>query len=340
MTVAITTYDPETGMRAFDSLEEFSADQNPQEVVWIDIESEDTTELEAVAEILSLHELTVEDCLTPGHFPKLEDYGSYVFMVFRALKSWPEMHEYWESEDEEIDDVAEKFEGFTRKLAIYLSDKFVVTFRRRELTWMDAIVRQVRQHPEGFLDESTDRLTHKIIDVLTDRVTRGLSFFEKIIDKIEHAAVSSPDEFEIGDVVEMKSGLTSLKQIMRAQRGVVVRLANESSFIREAQQRRYFKDIDDHAVDNIHTIDKQVDMLMGLRDVYFTMANVRLGDTMRILAVITTVAAPLNIVVGLYGMNIEGIPLLHNPYGFWLIIITMIVLTALMLAYFRKNRWI
>jgi magnesium transporter len=79
---------------------------------------------------------------------------------------------------------------------------------------------------------------------------------------------------------------------------------------------------------------------MSLRDAYLAVVNVRLGDIMRILAVITTIATPLNVLVGFYGMNFEFIPLLHNPGGFWIILVSMIMLSIIMVLYFRKKRWL
>ncbi|RME59299.1 MAG: magnesium and cobalt transport protein CorA, partial [Candidatus Dadabacteria bacterium] len=102
----------------------------------------------------------------------------------------------------------------------------------------------------------------------------------------------------------------------------------------------YFRDIDDHVVTILNTLDKEIETLISIRDSYFAMANIRLGDTMRILTVITTIVAPLNIVTGIYGMNFTAMPMLHSPSGFWFIMALMVVLATLMLLYFRSKRWI
>lgn len=314
---------------------------------WIDVETEDSAELNLVAKHFGLHELSVEDCLTPGHFPKLEDYGRYLFIVLRSLLPFSALNKLAPSLDNSDVDLAhlqndetEEDDRFTRKIALFLGPDFLITFRRKEVLWLDAVTRQASKHPESLLAGGPVVLAHRVIDALVDRLLRGLDFFDDLIDSLEDRSIEHSEDFELGQILDVKRGLASLRQMARDQRAVIVRLAVDESVIRDPQQRRYFKDIDDHSIEVVTRIEKQLDRLGNIRDVYFALANVRLGDTMRILAVITTVAAPLNIVVGLFGMNFEAIPLLHNPYGFWLIGISMVVLTFMTLLYFRRKRWL
>jgi len=304
--------------------------------VWIDIQSEEEEELATVAAHFGLHELTIEDCLSPGHSPKLEDYGKYLFMIFRGLNPAYALEEVeGREEDEEVEE-----EEYTTAVAIYLSENYMITHRLREVPWLNTVGRQVKQVPEQTIALGTARLAHRVIDVLIDRFTRGLTYFEELIDKIEDKAIESPESFDMSQVIELKRSMSTVRQIMRDQRVVISRLVNEPSLVGNSQLQRYFKDVEDHAVAIINTMEKQIDNLVGLRDVYFAMTNVRLGDIMRILAVITTIAVPLNLVVGLYGMNFKAIPLLEDPRGFWVILVAMLAVAILMLVFFRKKRWI
>lgn len=336
MTLKICAYKIDEPLQQFDSLE-LLGDVRDYDTVWIDIEGSDASLLTTIAHYFHLHELTVEDCLDREHSPKLEDFGNYIFMIFRGLRPVPVI-------DQELQhDVAStqsEDEMFTTAVSLYLSEHYLITHRNDEVPWLDALMRQTTQIPEKVIGDGADMLAHRVIDVLIDRFTRGLGAFEDLIDKMEDYAIQTPDEFELTDVLELKRELGSLRQTMRDHKVSISRLAHERTLIRDDQVRRYFRDIDDHATAAIKQIDKQIEMLIGIRDVYFAMANVRLGDIMRVLAVITTIAVPLNIVVGVYGMNFAVIPLLDNPYGFWLVMALMILLILLMLLFFRRNRWI
>ena len=333
MSVTVYVHKRDQELEVLDSIHNLD-NLDPDSSYWIDIESKDQELLSELATKFKLHELTIEDCLTESHSPKLDNYGKYLFMIFRSLKNTSLIEEAREKEWE-----GSQEEKHTRGLAIYLAQNFVITHRQEEIPWLDAALRQIKQHPKEVMSNS-DILAHRIIDILTDRFLRDLGYFENVIDQAEEDALSKPDEFKIASILELKRDLSTLRQIMRDQRAVINRLAVDQTFIQEKQQRRYFKDIDDHALAIIKTIDKQIETLSGVRDVFFAMSNVRLGDIMRILAVITTIAVPLNLVVGFYGMNFQVIPLLHDPNGFWLILLGMLLVALVMLLFFKKNRWI
>lgn len=340
MTLKILTFDEENNIETYESLDALG-DTAGGVTLWVDVETDDIAQLTEVASYFNLHELSVEDCLTPGHFPKLEDYGTYLFMIFRGLRSWSEVEELWESNDEEVPlNEDQSYTYFTRKVALYLSQNFIITYRRREVPWLDALFRQIQQNPGKHLNDGTEGISHRVIDVLVDRFMRGLGFFENIIENIEDIALEKPDTFDVSDLFEIKRELSSLRQVARNQRNAVSKLATDPTLIQDTQRRRYFKDIDDHCDSILRILDKGIQDLVNIRDSYIALSNVRLGDTMRILTVITTIAAPMNIVVGIYGMNFSVIPLLDSPYGFWTVLSVMVLLGVMMLLFFRRNRWI
>ena len=352
MPASVFVHAPNSPLAVYDNLAALK-DVPAEATVWVDVETESEEDLKLLAGHFGLHELAIEDCLTPGHFPKLEDYGHCVFIVLRALKPWAVVEDIWKamaSQLEETDDtirrLAEKIreneeEGrLTRKISIFLSRKFIITHRRREISWLDAVVRQISESSQRYLERGTDALAHHVIDVLTDRFLRGINFFEGVIEKAEDESVANPLHFDMGRILELKRALIWLRQIVRDQLQVVARLSMDSSLPVQDNQRRYFKDIVDNVQSIAHVIDKQIDSLTGVRDAYFAATNTRLNDTMRILAIITTIAAPLNVIVGLYGMNFHNMPFLNHAYGFWGTIVFMVVISIAMLLFFRKKQWL
>ncbi len=337
MTVSIYSVGQDSTLKVLESIDRLN-EINGAESIWIDVETQDREVVTALAHHFHLHELTIEDSLDLDHFPKLEDYGSYLFIIFRGLTLRPQEYTKSRSQTEPRDHSEE--EEFTSQVAMYLSERFVITIRTQDIPWLEAVLRQVKQHPDKTLALGPDAIAHRIIDVGIDRFERGLELFDRKIDTLEEAAINGLEDFEMYEILDMKRELVTLRQIARAQRAIVLRLANETSPIVAPERKRYFKDIDDQAVSLINTLDKLIDNIQGVRDAYFAFSNVRLGDTMRILAIITTVLAPLNIMVGIYGMNFEVMPLLHNPHGFWFFVILLFIVTIGMLLYFRRKRWL
>lgn len=340
MYISVSTFHPESG---FSYSEDLAAlDKRPAgAVTWVDVETKNAEFLGQVAAHFGLHELTVEDCLVPGHFPKLEDFGNYTFLLFRGLKADITLETLAEEEDDEEAQGEQSPErALTYKVGVCVGKDFVITIRRQEVTWLDAILRQIKTYPEMAFKQGPWTLAHRVVDVLIDRFVRSLVVFDRYIDKIEDETVEEIERFDMSEVLLLKRRLMGLRKVMREQRSIISQLAHSGLIIQNVQLRRYFKDVDDHAVEILNVLDKQIDNVAGLRDAYYAMANVQLNDTMRVLAVIATVAAPLNIVVGIYGMNFEEMPFLKSASGFWIIITIMITLVSFMLFYFWRKRWI
>lgn len=333
MAVDTYIYSKESGLTTCQGVSTLPA-RAPGKRVWVDIESEGSEELSAVAKHYGLHELTIEDCLTPNHLPKLEDYGDYLFMIFRGIKP------LYGFDVETEQDIEEDEDKFTRKVAIFLADDFIITFRRKPVTWLDAVLRQVKQYPEITLGRSTAALAHRVVDVLITRFQRAVGYLEDILKEHEEEVLENPKDFALTRLLSLKHELVTLIHTVRDQRSIIARLASEPELIRDKMQRRYFKDADDNAVVVTHTLDEIVRGIDSIKDTYFAMASVQLGDTMRILAVFTTIALPLHLIVGFYGMNFSDLPLLHSPHGVLFAFALMLFSALAMVIFFRKKHWL
>lgn len=306
---------------------------------YVNVRIEDTAELSEVAKFFKLHELSVEDCMTPLHFPKIENHGAYIFAILRGLKSnldiWDDLVKY-----EDISREAEE-ETLTHKLALYYSKDFIISVETINVPWVEALMRQLKSmHKYEGTFPPPVYLFHKLIDVLIDRFLRGLSSFNNTIDTLEDLAIEETDDFQISYILQIKRKLTYLRQISKDQELVVQKIENSDDMIQDKAMKKYFRDIRDHASDILNTIDKQISDVLSIRDAYLALVNVKLGDIMRILAIITTIAVPINVIAGFYGMNFDAIPFLHSELGFWLVVIVMALLCYLMLLFFKKKKWI
>ena len=338
MDVTIFRYSANQQEEASDKLEDLKT-LKAEDKVWIDIETADAEAFAPIAEQFKLHELAVEDCFTRGHFPKLEEFSGYgyLFIMLRGLKSIQDIEEIRALEDHEEEYNSEKL---TRSVAIFLGDNFIITHRLYEVSWLDAAVRQFKNNPDSFQSFNPKEIALRIADVLTHRFQRGMNYFEDQIDAAEDLVIQEPEKFEMLDLLELKRDLNILLSINRDQQGIFTRLSQDEKLIPSRRTRRYFKNVEDRTSTILQSVQRLIDNIASVRDVYVAMSNVRLGDIMRILAIITTIAAPLHLVVGLYGMNFQAIPLLHDKNGFWLIIGTMTILVIAMLTFFKKKNWI
>jgi magnesium transporter len=115
-------------------------------------------------------------------------------------------------------------------------------------------------------------------------------------------------------------------------------LSNDNGLIEE-KNKRYFKDVYDHVIQAVDLSENYRDIVNSIRDLYINQINLKSNAIMKFLTIVTTLLAPATVIGGIFGMNFDKIPYLHNTFGFWLAVGLMLIIPMFMLAYFKKKEW-
>jgi magnesium transporter len=102
----------------------------------------------------------------------------------------------------------------------------------------------------------------------------------------------------------------------------------------------YLRDVYDHAIQIIDTIETLRDMVTGMLDIYLSSVSNRLNAVMKVLTIIATIFIPLTFIVGVYGMNFKYMPELEWHYGYPMIWLVMLAIGVTMLIFFKKRNWL
>jgi magnesium transporter len=113
----------------------------------------------------------------------------------------------------------------------------------------------------------------------------------------------------------------------------------ETSLIKESTDI-FLKDVYDHTIQAVDTIETYRDILSGMLDTYLSSVSNRMNEVMKVLTIIATIFIPLTFIVGIYGMNFDFMPELRWRFGYFIILIVMIAIVVFMVAYFKKRRWL
>lgn len=113
----------------------------------------------------------------------------------------------------------------------------------------------------------------------------------------------------------------------------------ETSLIKKST-RIYLRDIYDHIVQVIDSIETLRDLLASMMDIYLSSVSNRTNSVMKVLTVITTIFMPLSFLAGLYGMNFTHMPFLQHPYGFNFMVGLMLVVVITMFLSFVRRKWL
>ncbi len=291
--------------------------------IWVDVENPTDEETRDLADVCGFHHLTVEDALTPVQLPKVEEFGSYLFLLFRGLRPT----------EEGLD-----LEGY--KVAAYLGPGFLVTVHRRPVPACQEVSRLVLEK-DLQMESQMDRVLHAIVDRMMDELLPILDRSEERLEEIEETIFSgAPAQQALHELLHLKRQLLTIRRLVAPQREMLGRLARRDLPYIEERTSHYFRDVYDHVARLEETTIVLTDLASGALEAHLSVSSNRLNEIVKVLTIFSAIWMPLTFLAGVYGMNFEFLPELKlrwfypSLWGFWILI------SAGMLYFFRRRRWI
>jgi magnesium transporter len=294
-------------------------------VTWIDVDRIDRVEtIQALGECYGLHPLVVEDILNTDQRPKMEDYDRYNYIVLKML--------HYLDQSGEIE---------AEQVSLILGQNFLFSFQEgKKGDLFDPIRERIRNGKGRIRKMGADYLAYALIDAVVDHYFIILEKLGERIEVLEEALVAQPTTRTLHEIHNLKREMIFLRKAIWPLREVINSLARgESSLIQEST-RVYLRDVYDHTIQVIDTIETFRDMVSGMLDIYLSSVSNRLNSVMKVLTIIATVFMPLTFLAGVYGMNFKHMPELEWRWGYPVIWAVMIAIGVFMLIYFRKKKWL
>jgi magnesium transporter len=293
-------------------------------VTWIDVDRiDDVKTVEGLGECYGLHPLVLEDIMNTDQRPKIEDYGDYVFIVLKMLRY---QEQSGQTEPEQI--------------SLILGQNFVFSFQEGKAGDVFGHIRDRIRNGKGRIRKMrADYLVYSLIDAVVDNYFVILEKLGERVEFLEEELVVQPAPGTLKEIHSLKREMIFLRKAVWPLREVIgVLERGESPLIREST-RIYLRDVYDHTIQVIDTIETIRDMVSGMLDIYLSSISNRLNAVMKVLTIIATVFMPLTFIAGLYGMNFKHMPELEWKYGYYLIWFIMASIGAGMYLYFRRKKW-
>jgi magnesium transporter len=293
-------------------------------VTWINIDGLHQVEiLEKLGECYGLHPLVLEDILNTDQRPKMEDYGEYIYIVLKDL---------------DYDDKSSQIEP--EQISLILGPNFVFSFQEREGDTFDTIRERLRNSKGRIRKMGADYLAYTLLDSIVDNYFIILEKLGEKIEFLEEKLVTQPTPETLQIIHHLKREMIFLRKAVWPLREVINGLERgEPSLIKEST-RIYLRDVYDHTIQTIDTIETYRDMVSGMLDIYLSSVSNRLNSVMKVLTIIATIFMPLTFLAGVYGMNFKFMPELEWRWGYPVIWLVMVGIGVFMLLYFRKKRWL
>ena len=122
-------------------------------------------------------------------------------------------------------------------------------------------------------------------------------------------------------------------------REAISRFSKSDNSLIEESSVSYIRNLYDHTIQIMDSVDNFRDMLNGLQDLYISEISFRMNQVMQVLTIITTIFVPLSFLAGLYGMNFDNMPELHFKHGYFVLLGVMALVAVGLVLWFKRQRW-
>jgi magnesium transporter len=295
--------------------------KDPAVVLWVDLsESSDEEARRVLGDWFAVHPLTIEDCLLDSPLPKIEQYDDYLYIVMHSV-------DYTR---------ADKFT--TTEVDLVLGKNFLVTYHRKPLKPVQ-VARERLQRNTASLVRGPDRIAHTLLDLLVDHYGPALAELRTEIEDLEEAVLDRSKVKLEERIVELRSDLSALRQIIRPQRELVAELAQGKSAFFRKKLLPYLRDLHDEFLRIEEMAIGWADQAMLLFRVYLNRSSHEANEGIRVLTSLTAITLPLLIIGGWFGMNFRGMPLLQSRVAYWSALGVTVALTVGVFVFLRRRKW-
>ncbi len=305
----------------FYNLEDCMECVNPDMIKWINVDGIHKVDLiEAIGKRFDIHPLTLEDIVNTNQRSKFEDYNSYVVSIMKMI--------YYDTEIR------------SEQLSVVLMKGVVISFQ--EIHGGDAfdmIRNRLRQGKGRVRKMGADYLAYALLDAVVDCYFNILEKFGDKIELMEEELMEEPTKQTLKQLHHMKREMIFLRKAVWPMRELINNIERSETELIKPSTDVYLRDLHDHAIRVIDTVETFRDLLSGMMDIYLSSVSNRMNEIMKVLTIITTLFVPVTFIVGLYGMNFEFMPELHSHWGYPITLIIIFMTILSLLFYFRRKKW-
>jgi magnesium transporter len=293
-------------------------------VTWINVDGvHNVALLEKLGDCFGLHRLVMEDITNTDQRPKTEDYGDYLYIVLKMLSA------------------GKNGDIVTEQLSLVLGKNFVLSFQEGiEGDVFPPIRERLRSGKGKIRKMGADYLAYSLLDAVVDNYFVVLEKFGDKIESLETELIGNPTQKTVQRIYQLKREMIFLHNAVWPLREVVSSLSKHESPLIKESMAPYLRDVYDHVVHIIDSVDIYREMLSSMLDMYLSSVSNRLNEVIKVLTVISLIFMPLTFIAGVYGMNFKYMPELEWRYGYFYSLLVMLGIAVFMLFYFKRKKWL
>jgi magnesium transporter len=302
-------------------------DTKQPHITWLNVTGiHESDVMEQIGHLYKLHPLLLEDVMNTLQKPKVETYeDGHLFVTLKMLHL----------EDSSTEQI------WGEHVSLVLGNKYLISFQEeRSGDIFKPIVERLKASVGKTRRSGSDYLLYALMDIIVDNYFLTLESFGDQLDVLEDKVIKGHQSQSLSELYTLKRELTSTRRAIWPLREIVSTLIRADAPLVSKRVFPYLRDVNDHVMQIIETLDAYRELLASLVDVHLSTISNRMNSVMKTLTIFSAIFMPITFVVGVYGMNFEFMPELQSPYGYYATWGFMITITIGMILYFRWKKWL
>jgi magnesium transporter len=294
--------------------------ERPDCFVWVALKDPEASELASLQEEFGLHELAIEDAQKGHQRPKIDEYGSSLFVVLHLI----------EPAGDEL---------LAGEVAIFVGPQYIVSVRRGAQLGFTEVRRRCEQEPE-LLQHGPAYVLYALMDTVVDRYFPVLDALTQEIEGIEERIFAGETtRAQIESLYSLKRKLMIVDHATLPLLEVAGKLHGGRVPPICSGLQEYFRDVYDHLLRLKQSIDNLRDMVATAISVNLSLITIQENEVTKRLAAYAALVAVPTMVAGVYGMNFSNMPELRWAYGYPVTVASMVAIDLYLVYRFRKAKW-
>ena len=292
-------------------------------ITWLNIDGLRKSDVEKICAEFGVHQLLAEDILSINQRPKMDEVEGVLFCLLNML--------YFNESTGGVE---------SEQISIVLGKNFVISFQedgKRDV--FDPVREKIMFAQTKIRQRGADYCCYALLDMIVDNYFRVMEKLGERMEWLESIVIRRSNTQTLAKINELRKELMVLKRNIAPVRELINGLLRSDTDLIEDRTEKYYKDVYDHIVQAYDLTENYRDMMMSMQDLHINNVNLRMNEVMKVMAIVTCLMAPATVIGGIFGMNFDRIPYLHNKYGFYIAVTAMIIIPLWMLGQFRRKGW-
>ena len=293
----------------------------PDSLLWVDVDRPTEGDMALLGREFGFHELALEDCLQPHQRPKIEQYGSYFFLIAYGVS-------------------VRDLNVTGHEMGIFVGHNYLVTVRKDPPFDLADVVKRW-DADTGLAEEGGGFLLYILLDQIVDGYFDVLDVMQEEGEQVEDRIFGQTADAQTqSQIFELKKELLKFRRAVAPLRDVLDVLQRRTVEVVTPKLEPYYRDVYDHVLRATDFVDSARDLLSSALEANLSVISNRLNEVMKQLTAWAAIILIPTLIAGVYGMNFDHMPELHWRFGYAYALGLMAVCGYLLYRMFKRRDWL